>query len=52
LRSFPITFNGANGQTYEVLTSTSLSLPLSGWTQISTGTTAINQTQFYRVVSP
>jgi autotransporter-associated beta strand protein len=60
--SFPLMFSGPNGQPYEVLTSTDVSLPLASWTVLTTGTfgavpvaytdtTATNVARFYRVVS-
>jgi len=61
--AFPLTFSGPSNQTYHVLRSTNLALPLSGWTTQSSGTFgaspvtctdagATNATQFYRIVSP
>ena len=61
--SFPLTFSGPNGQTYKVLTSTNVALPLARWIQLSNGTfgttpvtytdtAATNRAQFYRIVSP
>ena len=61
--SFPLTFSGPNGQTYQVLTSTNVALPLASWTVLTTGTfgvspvtytdtTATNAHQFYLIVSP
>lgn len=60
--SFPLMFSGPNGQPYEVLTSTDVSLPLASWTLLMNGTfgaapvaytdtTATNSARFYRVVS-
>jgi len=60
--SFPLAFNGPNGQTYEVLTSTDVSLPLASWTLLTSGTfgagpaiytdtAATNDARFYRIVS-
>jgi hypothetical protein len=62
-REFTLRFSGSNGQSYGVLTSTNLLLPLSQWTRIAggtfgssavtyTNTNAINPEQFYRIVSP
>jgi hypothetical protein len=61
--SFPLTFSGPNGQTYKVLGSTNVGLPLASWWQLSSGmfggspvtftdTTATNANRFYRIVSP
>ncbi|MDB6019147.1 MAG: Extracellular serine protease precursor [Pedosphaera sp.] len=61
--SFPLVFSGPSGQTYKVLTSTDVSLPMAGWTQLTNGTfgdgpanftdsAATNGTRFYRIVSP
>ena len=61
--SFSLTLGGNSGQTYRVLTTTNLALPLASWTVVTTGTfgavpanynvsTATNQTGFYRIVSP
>ena len=61
--SFPLVFSGPSGQTYQVLTSTNLSLPMTSWTQLTNGTfgagpvsytdtTAANGAGFYRIVSP
>ena len=61
--SFPMTFSGPSGQTYEVLTSTNAALPLAGWTVLSSGTfgaspvaytdtSATNAYQFYHIKSP
>jgi hypothetical protein len=60
---FTLNFGGANGQSYGVLMSTNLLLPLSQWTRIASGTfgisavtymnmSATNMQQFYRIVSP
>lgn len=61
--SFPLTFSGPNGQTYKVLGSTNVALPMASWWQLSSGTfgagpvtftdtTATNANRFYRIVSP
>jgi autotransporter-associated beta strand protein len=61
--SFPLMLSGPNGQPYEVLTSTDVSLPLASWTVLTNGTfgavpvaytdtKATNGARFYRVVSP
>ncbi len=61
--SFMLVFNGTNGQTYEVLASTNLSLPMASWMPLTTGTfgsgpaiytdtAATNGARFYRIVSP
>ena len=61
--SFPLVFSGPSGQTYEVLTSTDVSLPMAAWTQLTSGTfganpvaytdaAATNGARFYRIVSP
>jgi len=61
--SFPLTFSGPNGQSYQVLRSPNVALPLAGWTVLTTGTfganpvtytdtTATNAQQFYRIKSP
>ncbi|NBP61854.1 MAG: hypothetical protein EBU55_06460, partial [Betaproteobacteria bacterium] len=61
--SFQLTFSGSSGQTYQVLRSTNLALPLSSWTTQSSGTfgpipviytntNSTNQQQFYRIQSP
>jgi hypothetical protein len=60
---FKLTFSGPSGQTYHVLTSTNVALPLASWTVLSSGTfagspasytdtQATNKAQFYGVVSP
>jgi fibronectin-binding autotransporter adhesin len=60
--SFPILFSGPNGQPYEVMTSTDVSLPLSNWTRLTNGTfggspvaytdaAATNISRFYRIIS-
>jgi hypothetical protein len=60
---FPLVFSGSNGQTYEVLTSTNLWLPMASWTSLTSGifgagpaaytdTVATNGVRFYRIVSP
>jgi hypothetical protein len=61
--SFPLTFSGPSGQTYKVLSSTNVALPMASWTVLSSGsfgatlvtytdTSATNKQQFYRVQSP
>jgi hypothetical protein len=61
--SFPLTFSGPSGQTYQVLTSTNVALPLASWTVLTTGTFgatpvtytdagATNAQQYYRIQSP
>ena len=61
--SFPLTFSGPSGQTYKVLASTNVALPLANWMQLSSGTfgasavtytetAATNNARFYRIVSP
>jgi autotransporter-associated beta strand protein len=61
--SLPLTFSGPNGQTYKVLSSTNVALPLASWTVLSSGafgaspvtytdTSATNANQFYRIQSP
>jgi hypothetical protein len=61
--SFPLTFDGPSGQSYQVLSSTNVALPLASWSLLSSGTfggspvtytdtSATNATQFYRIVSP
>jgi hypothetical protein len=60
---FRITFNGPNGQSYEVLSSTNLALPLVSWVTNSSGTftgspviytnaTPSDRQRFYRIQSP
>jgi autotransporter-associated beta strand protein len=61
--SFAIAFSGTSGQTYQVLTSTNVSLPMANWTPLTSGTfgasptaytdtAATNVARFYRIVSP
>lgn len=61
--SFPLTFSGPSNQTYQVLMSTNVALPLTSWTVLTNGTFgsdpvifmdtgATNATQFYRIQSP
>jgi autotransporter-associated beta strand protein len=61
--SFPLTFSGPSGQTYKVLASTNVALPLAGWMQLTSGTfgtsavtytdiAATNNARFYRIFSP
>jgi hypothetical protein len=61
--SFPLTFSGMSDQTYRVLTSTNVALPMASWRQLTSGTfgaspvhytdtSATNATRFYRIVSP
>ena len=60
---FALTFSGPNGQTYKLLSSTNVALPLTGWSVLTSGTfgaspvkytnTPVTAPQeFYRVVSP
>lgn len=60
---FGMSFTGVNGQSYRVLTSTNLTLPLTNWLALTNGVFgagqinfldigATNQHQFYRVTSP
>ncbi len=60
--SFPLVFSGPSGQTFEVLTSTNVSLPMASWTPLTSGTfgaspiaytdtAATNSARFYRVVA-
>ena len=62
-KSFPLTFSGPSGQSYQVLTSTNVARPLASWTVLSSGTfgaspviytdtSATNAHQFYRIKSP
>jgi autotransporter-associated beta strand protein len=59
----PLTFSGPSNQTYEVLSTTNLTLPLADWTVLTNGTfgatpvvytdtTATNKTKFYLIKSP
>jgi autotransporter-associated beta strand protein len=61
--SFPFVFSGPSGQTYTVLGSTNVALPMSNWMVLTTGTfggspvtytdtSATNSQRFYRIVSP
>ncbi|MCX6896381.1 MAG: Ig-like domain repeat protein, partial [Verrucomicrobia bacterium] len=61
--SFQLTFTGPAGQTYQVLSSTNVALPLASWTPVSSGTfggsavtytnaTPTDAQRFYRVKSP
>jgi hypothetical protein len=61
--SFPLTFSGPSGQTYQVLSSTNVALPLASWTVLDSGTfgaspvnytntSATNALEFYRIQSP
>jgi autotransporter-associated beta strand protein len=61
--SFPLTFNGPSGQTYKVLWTTNVALPLAQWMTLATGTFAgspvtctdtgaTNSQRFYRITSP
>jgi len=61
--SFPLSFAGPAGQTYKVLYSADITLPLSNWTVLGSGTfgpgpvtytntSATNGQQFYRITSP
>ncbi len=60
---FGLSFNGVNGQSYRVLSSTNLTLPLTNWSILTNGVfgagqinfidaSATNAGQFYRVTSP
>jgi Carbohydrate esterase, sialic acid-specific acetylesterase/Bacterial Ig-like domain (group 3) len=60
---FQMTFSGPAGQTYQVLSSTNMALPLASWTPVASGTfagSAVTYTnaaptdaqRFYRVKSP
>ena len=60
---FKITFSASDGQTYRLLTSTNLLLPLSNWSVLATGVFSLgpttltvsnlaSQTSFYRTSSP
>ena len=60
--SFQMTLGGPNGQAYEILTTTNLSLPMPAWTPLTNGTfgsdpvnytnpAATDGARFYRVVS-
>jgi autotransporter-associated beta strand protein len=61
--SFSLTFSGPSGQTYKVLSSTNVALPLSLWRVLASGTfganpvtyldtSATNAQQFYCIQSP
>ena len=62
--AFEVTFTGPNGQPYQLVTSPDVTLPMSGWTVLTTGmfggnpviytdATAVNDAvRFYRIVSP
>jgi autotransporter-associated beta strand protein len=61
--SFPLTFSGASGQTYQILSSTDVALPTANWTVLTnstfgagpvtyTDTTATNAQRYYRIRSP
>jgi hypothetical protein len=60
---FQLSFTGPDGQSYRVLGTTNLSLPLASWTVLTNGTfagpatfidtaTADNPARFYKVGSP
>jgi autotransporter-associated beta strand protein len=60
--SFLVTLGGPNGQSYEILTTTDITLPMSNWTPLTNGTfgnglvnytnqAAANGARFYRVVA-
>ena len=60
---FALTFSGPSGQTYKVLGSTNVALPLTSWSVLTSGTfgaspvsytntPATAPQEFYRVVSP
>ena len=61
--SFPLTFSGPSGQSYQVLSSTNVALPLASWSVLDSGTfgaspvnytntSATNALEFYRIQSP
>ncbi|MFM1767592.1 MAG: hypothetical protein RJA22_121 [Verrucomicrobiota bacterium] len=61
--SFPLSFSGPAGQSYQVLVTTNLAVPLTNWAVLSTGTfgagpatytdtSATNQQRFYLIKSP
>lgn len=61
--NFVVTFTGPSGQTYQVLTSTNVVLPLTNWTPVSSGTFSgspvtftnsapVEPQRFYRIASP
>jgi len=61
--SFSLSFSGSSGQSYAVLMTTNLALPLAGWTPLTNGvfgaspvdftdTGATNAHRYYRIVSP
>jgi hypothetical protein len=61
--AFPLSFSGPSGRTYELRTTSDLTLPVSSWTLLATGVfgdspvtytdmSATNTQQFYRVVLP
>jgi autotransporter-associated beta strand protein len=61
--SFAMAFSGTNGQTFKILTSTNVSLPMTNWAPLTSGTfgagsvtytdpAATNVARFYRIVSP
>jgi alpha-galactosidase len=61
--ALPLVFSGPSNQTYRLLSSTNVTLPLNGWTVLSTGafhgnpisyldSGATNSQQFYRLASP
>ena len=58
-----LNFSGTNGQSWKILTSTNLALPVTNWSTVTTGTfggSAVNYTnnspadaqRFYRITSP
>jgi autotransporter-associated beta strand protein len=60
---FSLSFSGSSGQNYRLLASTNLSLPLTIWTMVASGTfgagvvnftdsAATNGQKFYRIASP
>ena len=59
---FKLSFNLATNQTYRILASSQINLPLSNWTQIASGTVVTNPViftdtnifgaRFYRALSP
>jgi autotransporter-associated beta strand protein len=61
--SFPLRFSGPDGQTYKILSTTNIALPLTSWSILGSGTfsgspvtftdtSATNAQRFYRITSP
>jgi alpha-galactosidase len=61
--SFPLSFSGPSGQSYQVLRSTNVARPLASWSVLDSGTfgaspvnytntSATNALEFYRIQSP